>query len=390
MKHALLKSTLALSCALLVSNCTSLPDDHSILSHDNHPMDHDELIVLDPPKDYVRHLGDLGLEVVEVHKLESVGETLYHLRITDGAHPYEGRDKHKEKFPDVLVDAHHLYEHQARKVDKSYTARKAAKWNKESRTCSNGIQIGMIDGFVDTSHPAFNGTKITTKNFFYKGKQTANTGHGTAVASVMAGHAPYSGVLPGAEIVAANVFHAGSKGKPIGGTISIMRAIDWLVSQNVPIINMSIGGSKNALIQRAIKHADEKGIIVVGSAGNSGPFSKKINYPSAYPSVIAITAVDRDNRNARFATAGKYIDFATPGVNIWTAHLKKGGKAMSGTSFAAPIFTAYAAAAMQHHKVKSTNDIKSYFKKYAKDTAEIGHDKYTGWGVVLVPPICGK
>lgn len=378
-----------LVAALVVSGCASHQMDEHIKNDDGHALDADELLVLDPPEDYLRHLPDLGLKLIEVHELDHVGDKIYHLQIIDDSHPHNSRDKHKERFPDVVVDAHHIYEHHARKIDKSYTARKAANWHTEKRNCSAGIRVGIIDGHIERDHPAFKGTKFTYKEFFFKGKTNANTGHGTGVASVITGTAPYSGLLPGAEIVAANVFHKGRGGKPIGGTLSIMRALDWMVAQNVPIVNMSIGGAKNALIQRAVTRASEKGIIIVASAGNDGPFSKRVNYPSAYPEVIAITAVDRDNRNARFASAGKYIDFAAPGVSIWTA-APGGGKANSGTSFAAPIFTAYAAAAMQHLGIKTTKALKEYFKKYAIDTVEIGHDKYTGWGVVKVAPICSK
>ncbi|MEK9723912.1 MAG: S8 family serine peptidase, partial [Rhodospirillaceae bacterium] len=122
---------------------------------------------------------------------------------------------------------------------------------------------------------------------------------------------------------------------------AILQAVDWLIGEKVSIINMSIGGGANALIAKAVSHATAKGIIVIASAGNYGPFAKKKNYPG---DVIAITAVDRFERNARFASTGDYIEFAAPGVDIWTA-VPGGGKAMSGTSFAAPIVTAYAAAA---------------------------------------------
>ena len=61
---------------------------------------------------------------------------------------------------------------------------------------------------------------------------------------------------------------------------------------------------------------------------------------------------------------------------------------MSGTSFSAPIFTAFAAAAMKHHKLKTADELRAFFRKYAKDTAKPGRDKYTGWGVLQVPPMC--
>ena len=85
---------------------------------------------------------------------------------------------------------------------------------------------------------------------------------------------------------------------------------------------------------------------MVASSGNRGPFSKKKSYPGAYKPVIAVTAVDRFERSAKFAKALNYIDFAAPGIGIWTA-VPGDGKAMSGTSFAAPFLTAYVAAAQK-------------------------------------------
>ncbi len=374
---------------LVFSGCsvTSDPIEHAKDGH--HPIHHDELLVLDPPEDYIRHLPDLGMEVIDVQPLSSIGANLYHLRITDEAHPVHGRKKHEEKFPEVIVDAHHIFDHHARKIDKTYTARKAARWHTEDRRCSIGFKIGVIDGYVNVNHDAFKGTPITHQSFLPKNKKTANTGHGTNVVSAITGHAPWTGVLPGTEIMAANVFYKGSKGKAIGSSLGIVLAIDWMVKHKVPIINMSIGGGLNKLIKKAVEKAAQEGTILVASAGNSGPFTKKKSYPAAYDPVIAITAVDKDRTHARFASAGKYIDFAAPGVGIWVAS-DKGGKKVSGTSFAAPIFTSYAAAAMRHKKLKTSTELKKFFKKHAVDTVDTGHDKYTGWGVVEVPPICGE
>lgn len=379
----------ACAVSLFVAGCTATPNEPEQAVDTLHPFHDRELLVLDPPADYLRHLPDLGLEIIDVTDLASIGEKLYHLRITDGAHPFDGRDKHRDRFPNVVIDAHHHYEHHVAQVDRSYTARKAANWPTAMGACAKGIRIGVIDGVVDVKHAAFKGTKITYKSFHLSRQKVANTGHGTAVASVLTGRGAWAGLLPGAEIVAANVFHKSHSGKAVGSAKSIVRAVDWMISKKVPIINMSLGGGRNAVIEKAIQHARDKGVIVIASAGNNGPFSKKINYPSAYPSVIAITAVDRFDRNARFSSKGDYIDFATPGVDIWTA-VPGGGKAMSGTSFAAPMFTGYAAAAMKHRGIKTTEELRRFFQKHAKDTANPGRDRFTGWGVVKIAPPCAS
>lgn len=357
-------------------------------AEEHHPHDEDELLVLDPPEDYLRHLPDLGLEVIDVTHLPGIGGKLYHLRIKDGAHPFHARGKHEEKFADVLVDAHHHFEHHAAKIDKNYTPRTATKWATAKSTCGVGLKIGVVDNIIIRKHRAFKGTKITHKSFHLRGQQLAPTSHGTAVTAIIAGHGEWGGLLPGAKIYHANVFHKNKKGRAAGSAKSIIRAIDWMIHQKVPVINFSIGGGRNKLIQKAIEHASDRGIILVASSGNRGPFSKKKSYPGAYEQVIAVTAVDRFERSPRFATAGDYIDFAAPGVGIWTA-VPGGGKAMTGTSFAAPIVTAYAAAAQQRLGLKTADEIRDYFRKHTKDRGEPGRDRFTGWGLLNLPPICG-
>lgn len=358
-----------------------------------HPLDDDEILVLNPPADYLRHLPDMGLEVIDATDMHVLGK-LYHLRVTDGDHPHAARDEHRDKFPGVVVDAHHHFEHHAkkrkkkkRKIDKTYTPRKAANWHGAKNSCGTGLRVGVIDGVVDVKHRAFKGKKVTYRSFHLKGEKLANSGHGTAVAAIIAGRGNWAGLLPGAEIVAANVFHRGRNGKPVGSTKSIVRALDWMIHQKVPVVNMSIGGSANALISKAVDHAHATGMILIASSGNDGPFSKRKSYPGAYPTVVAITAVDRFGRSARFASKGDYIDFAAPGVDVWTA-VPGGGKAMSGTSFAAPVAAAFAAAARKKHGITSSDGLRDYLRQHAKDRGKPGRDKYTGWGIVQTPPIC--
>lgn len=368
----------------LISGCGSTSHEDA---EAHHPHDEDELLVLDPPEDYLRHLPDLGLEVIDVTHLPGIGGKLYHLRIHDGAHPFDARDKHEAKFADVIVDAHHHFEHHAAKVDKNYTPRAAAKWHDAAKTCGAGIRIGVVDNLIDTKHPAFKGMKITHRSFHLKGQKLKRTSHGTAVTAIIASQPGWHGLLPGAEIFHANIFHRSKKGKAIGSAKSIVRAIDWMIHQKVPVVNFSIGGGRNKLISKYIDHAAKAGMILIASSGNRGPFSKKKSYPGAYKPVIAVTAVDRTERSARFATAGHYIDFAALGVGIWTA-VPGGGRAMSGTSFAAPVVTAYAAAAYHRLGLKTAAEIRAYFRKHVKDRGKPGRDKYTGWGILQLPPLC--
>ncbi len=146
-------------------------------------------------------------------------------------------------------------------------------------------------------------------------------------------------------------------------------------------------GAFNTLIQKTIGVAHSKGILMIASAGNNGSFNKKKNYPGAYDDVIAIAASDQFGRVANFSSAGSYVEFIAPGVNIWSA-VPGGGKAMSGTSFSAPIVTAYAAAIKKYKGISDLKSVREYFRKNAQDRRKADWNKYSGRGFVGIPSPC--
>ncbi len=150
---------------------------------------------------------------------------------------------------------------------------------------------------------------------------------------------------------------------------------------------MSLGGSANILIEKAVAKATEKGIIVVSSAGNNGPFNKKKNYPGAYKPVIAVAVSDGSGRVARFSSAGPYVEFTTPGVRVWSV-VPGGGKAMLGTSFSSPILAGFTAALIKYKGIKELEPIRQHFRKHAKDRDKKAWDKYSGWGFVRISSPC--
>jgi subtilisin family serine protease len=253
-----------------------------------------------------------------------------------------------------------------KKADRSYTSRRAANWNKASLKCGQGIRLGMIDGSVDTKHPTFKGSNLKYRSFHLKGQTAGAIRHGTAVA---------------------NVFHKRKKGKSRASTKSVLLAINWLTKLRVDVINFSIGGCYNSLIAHAIEKAHKSGIILIASAGNSEPFTKKKSYPAAYKQAVAIAASDRFNRTAKFSSAGSYVEFTAPGVRIWTA-VPGGGRAMSGTSFSAPIVSSLVAAALKTEGIQDLESVRGYLRSHAKDRGKEGWDKYTGWGIVGIKPLC--
>jgi subtilisin family serine protease len=255
------------------------------------------------------------------------------------------------------------------------------------RFCAQNSRIGLIDTFIDRDHPAFSGRNIEMRTFLPDGATRILNGHGTGVLSVLAGN-PNSGtpgLVPDAHFFAADVYHADEGGQPISDTASLLRAIDWMRASQVGVINMSMTGPDDALLQKAIAEMSASGVLFVAAAGNGGPNAAP-SYPAAYDHVIAVTAVDKDLRGYIYANHGDYIDVAAPGVGIWTAIPGMLEGYQSGTSFAAPHVTAILAAIRGRINDKSKDEVLKAVE--IRDLGQVGRDRIYGRGLAMAPKGC--
>jgi subtilisin family serine protease len=236
----------------------------------------------------------------------------------------------------------------------------------------------MIDSGVDMSHPSISTASIQTRSFVPKGADIPDF-HGTAIASIIvADTADYKGLAPNAEVYAAAVFEQDRQRGEIASTVSLVRALDWLMSSGVEVVNISLAGPSNRLLEAALSRAREKGVMILAAAGNGGPAARPM-YPAAYDSLVAVTAVDAAGQVFRLANRGEYLDLAAPGVSL--LHAKGGGgySASSGTSFAVP-FAAAAAARLRH--IHPGENALETLRASAQDLGPPGRDEIYGYGLL--------
>jgi subtilisin family serine protease len=242
------------------------------------------------------------------------------------------------------------------------------------------LRVGMIDSDVDLSHPALDTAQVHTRSFV-----TANAikpdFHGTAIASIIAASSEeYVGLAPNSTLFAAAVFEDDRQQGEIASTISLIKALDWLVSSDVDVVNISLAGPSNRLLEAALKQVAHQDVLIVAAAGNGGPSAKPM-YPAAYPSVIAITAVDTKGNVFRLANRGEYLDLAAPGVNLLHAKAGGGYTSSSGTSFAVP-FAATAVARLV--KLYPGDDVMAHLYASAEDLGPLGRDDIYGHGLLTL------
>lgn len=194
----------------------------------------------------------------------------------------------------------------------------------------DGVRVGLIDTGVDATHPALSGVTLQQRGFVGAPRAAP---HGTAVASLLVGRSRgFHAAAPGASLYAADVYGGAASG---GSATAVAAALSWLSGQNVRVVNISLVGPRNALIEAAVRRARERGMTVVAAVGNDGPAAPPL-YPASYPGVVGVTAVNARNRVLPEAARGPQVDFAAPGADMAAAG-GRGWVTVRGASFAAPL-----------------------------------------------------
>lgn len=307
----------------------------------------DELLLLAPTQAALNRATAIGLRVIERVQTRNLGVSVARLRLPPGLDARSAREILAERGPGNF-DLHHLYKiaqgaPAARCEGPGCAARALIGWPADSRACGRGQAIGIVDTAVDPAHPALAGADLRRQAFVTEGKEAAPADHGTAVAALLVGQ-PESvvpGLVPRARVFAAAPFYTLPSGNATADTVGLVKSLDWLAGQGVAVIGLSLAGADNAVLREAVLRVAARGIVVVAAAGNGGRNAPPA-YPAAHERVLGVTAISPDRRVYWRANQGDYIDYALPGVNVWTADPAGGGRARSGTSYAVPYMVALA------------------------------------------------
>ncbi len=248
-----------------------------------------------------------------------------------------------------------------------------------------GQLVAIIDSGIDLEHPELVGRIASHADLTNQGWSA--DAHGTAVAGIIAGNANNAiggfGVAPGVELMGLKACQP----KEIGSlaakcwTSSLVKALDHAMTGGAKLINMSLTGPPDALLERTIGLALQQGVLVVAASGNGGPYANP-SYPAAIPGVVAVTAVDARQRLYGQANVGTYIDVSAPGVDIPIP--APGGQMgfTSGTSMAAAHVVGVAALLQELSPFMSGLELRGALTNYVTDLGEPGRDARFGAGLV--------
>ena len=226
-----------------------------------------------------------------------------------------------------------------------------------------GVRITIIDTGLTVDHPDLRGRIFKTANFVEGGEASfPQDVHGTAIAGVIGARADNGigifGVAPDAEMQAAKAcwYSNANARMALCSSWTLAKAIDFAITSKAQIINMSLSGPADALLERLIRAAVISKIVIVAAAGQDGASP---GFPAAMSPVIGVIASDVKGR-AHIPTwaADKFI-LAAPGIDVITTVPKDGYDFLSGSSLAAAHVTGIIALMLERSPGLSQHDIES-------------------------------
>ena len=324
-------------------------------------------------------LAQTATEIVSRRDLPALGRSLLILKRTLKLSMPEAIRSLRESNPGASVDYNHVYRLTSDSAIQP-GADPAIDAAISMPVDAGAPRIGIVDSAVMREHRALRGVVINAQDFATHAGHRPLT-HGTAVASLVADSSQNS-----AAIYSASVFFQVPNHEPGATAESIVAALDWLVAERVDVINMSLAGPGNRILEAAIAALVERDAAIVAAVGNNGPASEPL-YPAAYDGVIGVTAVDARNRVFRHANRGVYVDYAARGVNVKVADSTTGGwRIESGTSMASP-HVAVVAAQMLRASAIEPDTLMSWLMANAEDLGRKGFDEVFGHGLITRPPV---
>ena len=239
-------------------------------------------------------------------------------------------------------------------------------------------------------------------------------GHGSHCAGIIGGGPPGSagirGFAPAAEIRVCRIF-------PGGRFSDLASALDYCIENDVDVVNLSLGGPANPIVEQRILQAKDMGIACIVAAGNSaGP----VQFPASTRHVLAVAAMGKwgefpddsihaqqavdgfESANgyfpATFSCFGPEVDVCAPGVAIISSLPTDGYAAWDGTSMATPHVTGMAALVLAHHpdfkaayQKKDARRVERLYQiiKASCTSLQFGDPARTGAGLPSVPRALG-
>ena len=176
----------------------------------------------------------------------------------------------------------------------------------------NQVRVAVIDSGIDDNHPDLTG-QVRQKENFIDNNPYVSEFHGTAVAGIIAARAGngagVEGVASNAQLMALRACWEVSPQDTLCNSFTLSKALNFAILHKAQVINLSLAGPGDRLLQKLLEAALTQGITVVAAVDPHRPDG---GFPASVPGVLAITDQELSHAGA-LVTPGRDIPTTVPG-----------------------------------------------------------------------------
>ncbi|WP_157237367.1 S8 family peptidase [Promicromonospora sukumoe] len=325
-------------------------------------------------------------------------------KLLDSLAPVEAPGKQSRKAPAPDAVGYVWLDQPVRATDADSMPQIGAPEAWDAGFTGEGVTVAVLDSGIDATHPDLDEVVVGERDFTGKGDATDGAGHGTHVASILAGSGDASdgvnqGVAPDADLLVGKVLDDEGNGELSG----VIEGMEWAAAEGADVVNLSLGSLFFDVPSPDAVAVDELsaqfGTLFVVAAGNDGEFGLgTVGSPGIAASALTVGAVDDDDAVTWYSSRGGVEpgllkpDVVAPGDGIVAARatgttvgdpVDDLHVALSGTSMATPHVAGAAAVLKQARPDLDGQALKAALMASAEPT---GADVWSeGAGRITIP-----
>ncbi|WP_254550581.1 S8 family serine peptidase [Catellatospora tritici] len=243
-----------------------------------------------------------------------------------------------------------------------------------------GVRVALIDTGVDPNHPDIKGSVEPGIDVSFLPLSddglVDEDGHGTSMASLIIGHGRIQGIAPKAKIVSLRYADSASSSPTAMGT-----AIKWAIDHDIKVISISAAHQdRDLVLEQAVEKAILHDIVIVAAVGNK-PRKSTVEYPAAFPGVVAVSGIGVDGKLWADSVTGPEVLLSAPAEAISTASRNNRRVVTDGTSNSTAIVAGMVALVRAKYPTMPAAEVVRRLTGTATDKGPAGRDSMYGFGV---------